>query len=144
MLVPAANTLAVSSYSTLLDHYPQLDMLAAADNLGDWDFFMTVAGVGTAFMMIADRVPLDDQRSVSEAVAQELRSWNSQGYAALTDFIGFMKRSVDGGIDLPDAIGTWVIWNLKQGCPSQQELGLARPMGIFLVKAFAQWWDTKK
>lgn len=101
MLLPTAHTLAVSSYSTLLDHYPQLDMLAAADNLGDWDFFMTVAGVGTAFMTIPTITELapylsTKERNLLHVAYERLRVGDEILASYAADLLNALKEKVMG------------------------------------------------
>ena len=120
---------------------PLLEKIAGTEGTKNWDFLMTVAGVGTAFLMIADRVPEPQQPEVSEAIRCSLTSWDSQGYDALRDFVVFVKRNVDGGVDLSNAIGSWVLWNVKLAAPEAEELRLASPIGLYLLHSFARWWD---
>lgn len=143
-LVSAAAIVAITSHEQVIGRHRELESVAPANKLADWDFFMTVAGVGTAFMMIADRVPLAEQKRTCEAVQAALRSKHPEGFAALADFLEFVKRNVDGGIDLPGAIGAWVIWNLKQAAPNDQEAKPAPVLGLFLLQGFARWWDTEQ
>ena len=136
MLLGAANINAITLSTSLAKRYPQW---ASVDE-ADWDFFVTVAGVGTAFAMIADCVPSGEQQRVSEIVAQELREWQKQGYAGLEDFLAFAKKNTDAGVELPLAIGSWIVWNLKKEPPNREELEVAGAIGLSLIQTFARWW----
>ena len=140
-LVPDANVLAVSSYTTITEAFPLLGRIGGKTAVKKWDFFMTIAGVGAAFSMIADRVPDREQPVVSEYIRLSLVSWDPEGYDALRDFVLFVKRNVDGGVELPNAIGSWVIWNVKQAPPEAEEMSSAPAIGLLLLRSFATWWD---
>ena len=46
-------------------------------------------------------------------------------------------------VEMPAAIGAWLLWNLKQSQPSSTELSLAWPLGLFFLHSFKDWWEIE-
>lgn len=121
-LIKSAHTYAIATYIPLLDKYPELEAVANSNLLTFWGYLTTIACVGTAFMEIADTVPEKDQPEIAYAVQKKLNDWQSDSYNVMVDFAKYVKRLVDSGVEVPDAIGGWIWVNLEKHDQSNQKL----------------------
>lgn len=53
-LVRAAHANAIAMYRPLSEQFPELCEVAVSGLHEDWDYFVTIASVGLAFMLLAD------------------------------------------------------------------------------------------
>jgi hypothetical protein len=60
-------------------------------------------------------------------------SWSPTAWDAYLDLLQFVQRTTSGGVEYKDALGAWVIWNLKGSTPTEAELHLASVIGSFLL-----------
>ena len=148
-LIKSAHIYAVSTYVSLLDKFPDIEAVADSNLLEFWDYLITIAGVGTVFMEIADTVPEKDQPGICYAFQKKLNEWQSDSYHAMVDFINYVTR-VDSGVEIPDAIGGWVWVNLEKHERSNQKLKelasslkLVRVVGLPILTTFHNWWKQK-
>ncbi len=44
-------------------------------------------------------------------------------------------------VPLPDALGMWVLCNLRGRCPTYEESGPTYTIGKMLEHTFAGWWE---
>ncbi|WP_449245677.1 hypothetical protein [Desulfobacca acetoxidans] len=141
LLVPAAQKLAASAYSPLTQQYPELAVIIQDASDNRWEFFFVIASIGVALLLAPVQVEAEVQSQVCDAVEGALETWRPQGYLALKDFFEFVRRHQDGKVEMPAAIGAWVVLNLKQAKPSEEEIALAWPLGLFFLHSFKGWWD---
>ena len=146
-LIKSAHIYAVSTYVPLLDKFPEVKAVADSNLLEFWDYLITIAGVGTAFMEIADTVPEKDQPGVCYAIQKRLDEWQSDSYHAMVDFLNYVKRLTDSGIEIPNAIGGWIWINLGKHEQSNKKLKelasslkLVRAVGLPILITFHNWW----
>lgn len=149
-LIKSAHIYAVSTYVPLLDKVPEVEAIADSNLLEFWDYLITIAGVGTAFMEIADTVSEKDQRGICYAIQKKLNEWQSDSYHAMVDFVNYVSKSVDPGAEIPDAIGSWIWVNLEKHEKSNQKLKelasslkLVRVVGLPILTTFHNWWKQK-
>ncbi|NPV44562.1 MAG: hypothetical protein HPY70_11420 [Firmicutes bacterium] len=149
-LIKSAYIHAVSTYVPLLDKFPEVEVVADSNLLEFWDYLITIAGVGTAFMEIADTVPEKDQPGICYAIQKKLNEWQSNSYHAMVDFVNYVSKLVDSGVEIPDAIGGWIWVNLEKHDQSNQQLRelasslkLVRVVGLPILMAFHNWWKQK-
>lgn len=141
MLVQAAQILPIGLYDQFAEKFPYLRTVCPPEReFSHWNFFMTVAGVGTAMLVVPHEPGSPQHRDISGQVLEDVASWDKQAPDAMTDFFAFVRRGMDDGMESPETIGGWVLWNLKQATPDEQDLALVRPIGTFLINAFADWW----
>ncbi|MDD3582169.1 MAG: hypothetical protein PHW74_14285 [Desulfobacca sp.] len=139
-LVMLAKGIAVSSYTTIVNKLPVIKSIAPADNVNWWDLIMTVAGVGTA--ILTSNIGAEKRNYITDIVSQELKQLHEHGHGALLDFNNFVVRNVNQGIELEVAIGLWVIWNLKGGQPTYEEVQPAGVIGKFLLSSFGGYFNS--
>ena len=140
-LVPAAQKLAAAAFGPLSEHYPDLANMLPELPPERWQFFFVVTSVGIAFLLAPARVAADQQSEICQIVAAALEGWHPQAHDALQDFLTFVHQRLDQEVELPAAIGAWLLWNLKQDKPTLSELELAWPLGLFFLHSFKDWWD---
>lgn len=137
----------ISTSSTLLvfDACPAVQ--AITDQSGysierNWDFFFTTAAAATGMFIFADDRP-SEFRDFATALTKSLKSWNSLAPAAVTDFQQFVNRNRDAGVDLAVAVGSWVIWNMKEGAPTDEEYAAAPVIGGHIFTGLRDWHRHK-
>lgn len=145
-LVHAARAIAVSSLTRALEATPALTV----DDADQWDFFATVAAIHGGLQSLYEWLGGHEAfgELLDEAV-REAATWDAQAPAALEDCRTFVQHFVEGlraaGHDhpqiVPDAIGVWVLNNVLQRQPDDDEIHAARPIGLLLVLPLAHWWD---
>jgi len=131
VFVKSINIAVITALVPFIDKYPILKkLLNKSENpSSDWDFYMTVAGVGSYFLT----------NKVSEIKHKELlielAELDKQGVEALNNFTVFIENNKNEGIDLKASIGFWVLWNIKGSQPTQDESReLAPAIGAYLQK----------
>lgn len=105
---------------------------------------MNVAAIGCGVFDAYRTVPPKEVPFVESALRDTLNRWDPQGYAAYLDFAAYVGRGVEGGLHLDAAAGSWIIWNLKGGTPSDSELAVAEVVGSVLVASLAGAWDARQ
>jgi hypothetical protein len=143
LLMPAVQKLAASAYAPLTQQYPELAVLMEKVPESRWNFFFIIASIGVTFILAPVQVAAAAQSQVCDTVAAALEAWHHQGYEALEDFLKFVKDKLAQEVEMPAAIGAWLLWNLKQSQPTQEELNLAWPLGLFFLHSFKDWWEIE-
>ncbi len=143
-LIAMANTIAISSLTSFLDKFPDLEPIfkaRGAHGPADWDFFMTVAGVGAALLVVGANPGEEDSHQFGQGLQQHLAKWDPNAPAAFDDLTKFTERNVSAGVDRLTTIGLWVLWNVKQATPTDDEMAMAPAVGRFLAASFQGWRD---
>jgi hypothetical protein len=141
LLMPAVQKLAEAAYAPLTEQYPELAEFMENIPESRWTFFFITAGIGVTFILAPVQVAEESQSQVCDIVAVALEAWHPQGHEALEDFLKFVRERLQQEMEMPAAIGAWLLWNLKQAQPSPEELSLAWPLGLFFLHSFKDWWD---
>ena len=148
-LPAAAKVAAISSYTLFSDKYPIVQKIKSER----WDFVITIAGVFVAVSQL-------NHENISDADKDALHVRISVAAVEIyPDFIEacedcriFVDRTYDGlavakegqnnkQFLFSDAIGSWIVWNLFEHAPSSEdETSLIRPIGMFIVHSFFNWW----
>jgi hypothetical protein len=143
LLMPAVQKLAQAAYAPLTEQYPELAVLMENIPESRWTFFFITASIGVTFILAPVQVAEESQSQVCDIVAAALEAWHPQGHEALEDFLKFVREKLQQEVEMPPAVGAWLLWNLKQSQPSSEELSLAWPLGLFFLHSFKDWWDTE-
>jgi hypothetical protein len=133
-LVSAAGVFATNCRSAFVDHYPDL----AKIQLKDWEYLLTVAGTGTALLAMAEHFSVERQRELTESIAGSLHEWNERSFDELRDFLNSVTGAAKTNIEIPDAIGGWILHSVREVAPDPLA---AHVIGLMLMKTFAGWWD---
>jgi hypothetical protein len=144
LLMPAVQSLAASAYAPLTQQYPELAELTKDVPESRWNFFFITASIGVTFLLAPVQVAEEAQSQVCDTVAAALEAWHPQGHEALKDFLEFVRGKLQQEMEMPPAVGAWLVWNLKQAKPSPEELSLAWPLGLFFLHSFKDWWETEQ
>src|SRR3989344_1650986 len=139
-LVKTSSILATSLYVPLLDLHPKLRYIIETNLPKDWDYFVTIACIGTAFMEIADSFPKeDDQSSKAYAVQRALTDWSTDSYKEMVDFTEYVYSNKS---ELTKAIGKWVLKNFQADVEQAPEFSqISESLGRAILKSFHNWWD---
>ena len=132
-LVSAAAVFATNCRTTFVDHYPDLKNIPVRD----WEFLLTIAGTGTALLVMAERFPVERQRELTENVINNLQKWNESSFDELRDFLNAVTASAKSKVEVPDAIGAWVLRSVREVSPDPLA---AHVIGLMLMKTFVGWW----
>jgi len=143
LLMPAVQKLAQAAYAPLTEQYPELAVLMENIPESRWTFFFITASIGVTFILAPVQVAEESQSQVCDIVAAALEAWHPQGHEALEDFLKFVREKLHQEMEMPPAVGAWLLWNLKQSQPSSEELSLAWPLGLFFLHSFKDWWETE-
>jgi hypothetical protein len=143
LLMPAVQKLAQAAYVPLTEQYPELAVFMENIPESRWTFFFITASIGVTFILAPVQVAEESQSQVCDIVAAALEAWHPQGHEALEDFLKFVREKLQQEVEMPAAVGAWLLWNLKQSQPSSEELSLAWPLGLFFLHSFKDWWDTE-
>jgi hypothetical protein len=141
-LVSAANILAVSTFTPVIDQYAFLKKV----NPQDWDFFAAAASIQVAITNLTHSVSTARFKLLYTIIGMELCKWNRQGEGAIFDCQRFVKRTLEAKIAggqkiLPvDAMGMWVIWSLLQRTPTYEEGQASHGIGKALADPLHDWW----
>jgi hypothetical protein len=114
--------------------YPTLNHLPS----DDWDSLLAIAGTGTALLMIPSRFELAQQKKLTALVVATLAEWDENAVQNLADFINFVTSEAKDSNRVPDAIGTWILRNVKL---TESEHSAPRVIGMMLMNTFGPWWD---
>lgn len=140
-LIAMVNTVAISSLTPFLNRFSNLEQIIRARGTDDWDFFMTVAGVGIALQTIGSKPPEKDFHQFAIGLQEHFPKWDHNAAAAFDNLTKFTQKNVSGGVDPITATGLWVLWNVKQDSPTDDEISLAPVIGRFLAENLKGWWD---
>jgi len=149
-LVRSANVYAVSIFTPMLDKFTEMRSIANSGLMEFWDYLVTVASVGTAFMAIMDKLPEKDHAGMPYAVQEAINQWKSKSYDVMIDFLNYFNKLTDSGVEAPNAIGGWIWVNLEKDPKSNNDLkNLAASLklvpvtGLGILKTFFKRWSEK-
>ena len=140
-ILALAKIAATGSLVPLMDSAPALEEILAAATSDDWDFFATVAAAGAGMFHAYRDHPSLDISLAEKAVGESLAAWDGQATAAYSDYQEFVARNVRGGVEYENAVGAWLLWNVKSAEPTARELAAAPAVGRLLCGQMAGSWD---
>ncbi len=82
----------------------------------------------------------EHDHKLTKAILEALNAWDHQGAESYANFSKYVTQTVDSGIDIRTAIGSWVIWNIKAEQPTQQELTCASAIGATFQTSMSNSW----
>lgn len=130
MFVKEINIAVISALVPFVDRYPTLKNVLEKSkrSSNDWDFFMTVAGVGT-FLMVNE---IDKEGR--EKLVRQLIDLDKQMTGALINLEVFLKNNSGMNVNKSAIVGLWVLWNIAGEAPTH-EVGqiLAPAIGSYLL-----------
>jgi hypothetical protein len=143
-LVSACGILATTTFVPVIDQFTFLKTCKPED----WDFFAAVVAVNVALNTLATEVAAERFKRLDSIVAAQLNKWDRQGLAAVRDCQQFVNRAVTKGNNemqqAVQALGLWVLWNLLQRQPTDNELHAAPAIGMMLARPLQDWWHPKQ
>ncbi|HYK75820.1 MAG TPA: hypothetical protein VEV16_02495 [Daejeonella sp.] len=152
ILVSLAQGIAISSYTPLLDKFPDLGVIAKGGQLEKFDFLLTVAGVGVAFSQLTSSVKEKQIGGHLLAVKQALDNWNKSSYSSLCAFVKYIdylfnNNTIDDIEKFKQAVGAWVFLKLEEDPKSNCEVkqlakrhDLFKAIGHNSCVTFANYW----
>ncbi len=145
-LVKTASVFATTSIQTVMETVPVIDSYFNTRVLStnSWDFYMTIACVGTAFITIADYVPKGKGENVCMKIGDELAKFHPKAYVALENLNGFLHNSCDAGILIHNAVGNWLAINLlEKDQPDKEDIEAFAIVGALIQQTFGGWFRKK-
>jgi hypothetical protein len=146
-LVKSASVLAAGLIITVIDSIPLIDKYLKSGVLTTdaWDFYVTIAAVGTAFITVADYVPKEKRESVCAEIGEELVNFHPKGYQALENLSGLILNSCDAGISFHNAVGNWLSINLlEKSKPTKEDIEAFSVVGALIQQSFGSWFKRNK
>jgi hypothetical protein len=156
-LLGAAQTNAISMYVPLSERFPELREVAKSGLYEYWDYFVTIASVGFAFMEIADSFQdTEDSDNVAAAVQEALNGWDKRpfkwsNYEVMINFLDTFDEFQKEGFPLDVSIGAWIWINLKGSEKATEDLKTiaehqfyAKLFGHMIMATFHDWWKADK
>lgn len=146
-LVRSANIFATSSTMTLIDSVPLIDKYFKAGLLSTdpWDFYITIASIGTAFFTVADYVPKENREDVCTKVGEELIKFHPNGHQALENLSDLISNCYKTGIPFHNAVGNWLSINLlKKNKPSEEDIAAFSIVDSLIQQSFGSWFKIIK
>ena len=150
LLVDAVNNLAISTFPKFSDEFAFIPH----DERGRdyWDFVVTIAGVFIALIGLRTlnlnkkrRLKLEKKvaaclvrlyPAIARPAFEKCKSFFDETYYDLSD-AGYEPQLIAS-----DTIGGWVVWAiLGHPAETEQEVKLARRVGIMIVHSFFNWWE---
>lgn len=148
-IVPVANTLAISSFTTFLDKH---QILSEVDT-NDWDFFYTVAAVSYALTGLANHVASEERYAkLCETLSQEIQKWNKNAEYAMGDLASLLNKTwqnaqhlenEDATKLLASCLGSWCLVNFEIEVTNDNPSPLATEIGFTIIMSFTDWWKGK-
>jgi hypothetical protein len=146
-LVQTASVFATSSTITVIDNVPLIGEYFKMGVLSteSWDFYVTIASIGTAFITIGDYVPKDKRESVCARIAEELFRFHPKGYQALENLNGLLHTYCDAGIPFHNVVGNWLSINLlEKDDPEKKDIEAFSAVGALIRQTFGGWFRRQK
>lgn len=139
LLMSASRILAISSMIPFLNRFPVMEnMINDAEDTKNWDFFMTVAAVYAGILNYSVKFSNEEIEDMSRQAEKQLEDWNQFGATAFGDLKVFYRRNVEAGIHSHEAIGLWVIWNIKKSEPTKKDMELCNALGFYIFSAMRE------
>ena len=88
--------------------------------------------------MIPSRYEPADQKELTAMVVATLAEWDEKAVQELAAFINFVTSEAKDSNRVPDAIGTWILRDIKL---METERSAPRVIGMMLMNTFGPWWD---
>jgi hypothetical protein len=145
-LVKRANIFAISSLTSAIETVPLIDNYFKTRVLStdSWDFYMTIASVGTAFVTIADYVPKGKVEGTCMKIGDQLMQFHPKAYLALENLSGLLHRFCDAEIPFQNAVGNWLAINLlEKDQPDKGDIEAFSIIGALIQKEFGDWFKNK-
>lgn len=134
------NAVAISSFTPFLENFPQFERIIKdrgfLDVTKDWDFFMTVAGIGVAVRICNNQLSPE----FFDTLQRYFPKIDPNASAAFEDLLKFAERNSEK-MDPIEACGTWVVFNVKQETPTNDEMSIGPVIGKFLASNLDGWWN---
>ncbi len=155
-LLSAAQANAISMYLPLTEKFSELREIGKAGLYEYWDYFITIASVGLAFMEIADSFKGEqDIDSVVVAVQKALNEWEKHlfelnNYDFMCNFLDTFNELQKEGLPLDVSVGAWIWINLKGSERATERLKeiaqqefYAKLQGHMAITTFHNWWKSE-
>jgi hypothetical protein len=133
-LVTGSKVFASTSRDGFAVQYPTLNQVSP----DEWDSLLAIAGTGTALLMIPSRYEPADQKELTAMVIASLAEWDETAVNRLANFINYVTLEATDSDGVPDAIGRWILRDIKL---LDSEQSAPRVMGMMLMNTFGPWWD---
>jgi hypothetical protein len=145
-LVKMASIFAIALDATITDtHHLVSNYFETRDLSPDsWEFYVTVACVGTAFITIADYVPKEKGESICVNIGEELVQFHPNGCLALEILNSLLRNCCDRGMPFHNAVGGWLAINLlEKDQPDNEDMEAFSMVGATIQHEFGGWFKKK-
>lgn len=141
-LLALSKIIATSSSTTVSDAFPAIDAMFRRPGFsldGQWDFFVTVAGLAMGLATYSERHPRSEVTAFGSELLRQAGLWDHQTAPAIVDFQQFLNRNVAEGVDAATSIGLWVLWNLVGSAPDDFAIAASPVIGSLVIDSLHEW-----
>lgn len=142
-LVKSASNFAAGLTINVIDSIPLIGKYFKASMVSTdaWDFYVTIASIGTAFFTVADYVPKEKREDVCTEIGEELIKFHPKGHQALENLSGLVNNYLNDGIPFHNAVGIWLSINLlEKNNPDKEEIAAFSIVGALIQQSFGSWF----
>jgi hypothetical protein len=143
-LLTLAKIVATTFSKSVPNAFPAIDRLCRRPGFrlkGQWDFFVTVAGLAMGLASYSERHSRSEVTAFAAELVRQAGLWDHQAAPAIADFQQFVNRNVAEGFDAATSIGLWVVWNIAGQTPDDASIAAAPAIGSLVIDSFREW-DT--
>jgi hypothetical protein len=150
----AASVGALGSLRDLRERFPDVDdIVSSPEDLRDWDYYVTIATVEYAAVLLSQKAPKDEVPELMDQVVRALRDWQTTNHSdrdpvadlqACWQFSDehFETHKDDQKFVPFDSLGLWVLTQMCERILVGDEVLLARAVGGLVHCGFLTWWDV--
>lgn len=140
-LITVARVQAAGSLKTVCEANPGFAEPARRPDLDAWQFYSTIAGVGTALMGLSVGHGTPAVQRLTENVHTAATAWHPGAWKGIVDFAAFVTDESD----LPTAlkVGMWVLWNARGTRPPEEDIAPATLIGTLIEMHLAGWFTSE-
>ena len=155
ILVSSASQFALENKPIFLEKYPQL---CTADNLENWDLYLTIVATYIALMDI-NYVPSRFQYRVCEIICSELNRFHNKALSTYDDFLKYseegssaygkilnmsLPKTKVGILVIRELMKSWFIENLMNQKTLENGDAIALDVVNTIIDEFASYWILEK
>jgi len=152
ILTGIAHSLAVSSFDTLCEKYPELINVYALELMNKYDIVVKCAGVGIALMRLSKYYDMEKSTAYTKSIMSNLTNDENK---LIADFGQYLQEITDDELvndvdDFPFHVGEWVFAHLAENSNNDNKIeilaekrGLKSDLGNYLTNALLEFWTHR-
>lgn len=146
-LVKSAKIFAISNYTSLVVTHTEMMELKSCNLDVYWEDIVAVSCMGVVYMKIFDTYLMKEQSEITAAFKASLDKLQNNSFELLGDFTKYVRGMVDIGLELTDAVGSWLWVKIEEHPKASRQLKelahsqrLSKTAAMPVIAAFDLWW----